>query len=332
MFFVRDTLDDLLRDVFGALLSENELVRASRGSFKESLGCCLRLRNPRARLSRSEGKGKIFSALGELLWYLSGDTRLDFIDYYIPNRFQRESDDQLRVRSGYGARLFSFREVNQIENVIKLLTERPTSRRAVIQLFDATDLTESFASIPCTCTLQFLRRDAHLHLCVAMRSNDAYIGLPHDVFAFTMLQELIARSIHAEIGEYTHFAGSLHMYESDFAAAEQYLDEGWQASIAMPPMPEGDPWPSVAEVQRVEESIRSRGNGDGDVEQMAAGDYWKDLGRLLRAWRATRDKDVQILVDLMSSVSSDDFKMFLQARIDNLMSQGPMNAAARNPQ
>lgn len=39
-----------------------------------------------------------------------------------------------------------------------------------------------------------------------MRSNDAYLGFPHDVFFFTMIQELVARSLGIRVGDYHHFA------------------------------------------------------------------------------------------------------------------------------
>jgi thymidylate synthase len=48
--------------------------------------------------------------------------------------------------------------------------------------------------------MQFIVRREELHLFVCMRSNDAFMGLPHDVFAFTMLQELVARLIGCELG------------------------------------------------------------------------------------------------------------------------------------
>ncbi len=307
----------MLHEVLETLLKEEQLIGASRGRFKELFGCCLRLKNPRARLSRSEGKGKVFSALGELFWYLSGDTRLAFIDYYVPNRFQKESDDQVRVRSGYGERLHSFRGMNQLQNVIRVLKSKPTSRRAVIQLFDATDL-EHDASIPCTCTLQFLARDRRLHLFVSMRSNDAYIGLPHDVFAFTMLQELVARSVDLEVGEYKHCAGSLHLYEGDMESAAGYLKEGWQASISMPAMPGGEPWSSVGELRQIEESFRD--GKEIDIQEASLNEYWKDLARLLRAWRAWNEKDVVTLSRLMTEMHSDVYKMFIQARVDRLPS------------
>jgi len=316
MYISHETLDDLMRDVLERLLEDKTVIKASRGDFREIFGGCLHLKNPRARLSRSEGKGKLFSALGELFWYLSGDTRLDFIDYYVPGRFQEESDDQVRVRSGYGERLSSFRKLNQLQNVINLLNDKKTSRRAVIQLFDASDLVGSFASIPCTCTLQFLARDGRLHMFVAMRSNDAYLGLPHDVFSFTMLQELVARSTDLEIGEYKHCAGSLHLYEKHNDLAIAYLNEGLQSTISMPPMPTGDPWDSVRELQKVEERIRSGENID--VEQVPLVGYWKDLGRLLAAYSASKAKNLEELTALMEAMDSDVYKMFIQPRVDRL--------------
>jgi thymidylate synthase len=59
------------------------------------------LNNPRARLSRTESKGKLFSALGELFWYLSKENNLEFIEYYLP-KYKVESEDGISVRSGYG--------------------------------------------------------------------------------------------------------------------------------------------------------------------------------------------------------------------------------------
>ena len=63
-----------------------------------------------------------------------------------------------------------------------------------------------------------------------MRSNDVFRGLPHDLFCFTMLQELIARSVGVELGSYHHMVGSLHMYEEDAKQLEEFIAEGWQAT------------------------------------------------------------------------------------------------------
>ena len=62
-----------------------------------------------------------------------------------------------------------------------------------LQIFDAKDLLNfQHKDIPCTVSLQFLIRENKLHLFVNMRSNDVFLGLPHDIFCFTMIQEIIA--------------------------------------------------------------------------------------------------------------------------------------------
>jgi thymidylate synthase len=99
------------------------------------------------------------------------------------------------VHGGYGPRLFRHRAGNQVQSAIEALKRGPSTRRAVVQIFDAEDVASRHKEVPCTCTLQFLVRRQRLHMLVSMRSNDAYKGLPHDVFCFTMLQE-ISRSQH----------------------------------------------------------------------------------------------------------------------------------------
>ena len=283
------TLDDLMMEVLKPLLEDRDFVTATRssdlGNFTEILGASLVLSNPRARLSRSESKGKVFSALGEFLWYMSGTNTLSFIDYYIPGVYSKESEDGVTVNSGYGDRLFKRFGVDQIVGVINKLKTRPTSRQAVIQIFSASDLQQKF--VPCTCTLQFILRDERLNLLVNMRSNDAFLGLPHDVFAFTMIQELAARSLNVEIGIYKHFVGSLHLYQKHHDKAKAYLCEGWQNEIAMDPMPIGDQWPALKVVQDVERQIRE----DGTINFVGADihDYWHDVCVMLAIWKRIKE-------------------------------------------
>ena len=164
--------------------------------------------------------------------------------YYLPD-YEEMAEDGL-IYGGYGPRLTQWKDQNQIANIVNLLNEKPESRRAVIQLFDAVDISVHHKDVPCTCTFQFMIRGNALHMVTNMRSSDAYIGLPHDVFCFTMLQEMIARILSTNLGFYCHVTGSLHIYEKHFVATKRFLNEGWQSSITMPEMPRGDPRPSIA--------------------------------------------------------------------------------------
>jgi thymidylate synthase len=119
----------------------------------------------------------------------------------------------------------------------------------------------------------------------SMRSNDAWLGLPHDVFAFTMIQELVARSLGVELGEYRHSVGSLHLYERDEKKAIRYLEEGWQPRRSMPPMPQGDPWASVQTLLSFEEAVRSGRASAADPREFME-PYWADLATLLSIHKA----------------------------------------------
>jgi thymidylate synthase len=150
MYFSNSTVDDLLRRVLEKLLATKRRNNATRGANAELTGVLLQLTNPRSRLSRTEKKGKVFSCLGELLWYLAGTNRLAFIEYYVP-RYAEDSEDKITIHGAYGPRLFNVQraalKINQIQNVLELLKRKPTSRRAVIQLFDAADLSRDYKEI-----------------------------------------------------------------------------------------------------------------------------------------------------------------------------------------
>ncbi|MCP8687285.1 thymidylate synthase [Marinobacterium sedimentorum] len=315
MFIRQKTLDDLLFDVFSKLLKSKNPVKATRGSTFELFGVILELSNPRARLSRTETKGTIFSCLGELLWYISGSNDLSFIKHYI-KRYEDDSEDGKTIYGAYGPRLLKQDgHINQIKNVIEILSLKETSRRAVIQIFDSSDIDSYHKEIPCTCNLQFIVRKGKLNMLTHMRSNDAFFGLPHDIFSFTMLQEIIARSLNIEVGIYKHSVGSLHIYENYVEKAKQFIDEGFQSSKPMPSMPIGDPKKSIEKLLKVEQNIRSKNicyDGSEELEP-----YWTDLALLLSIFNISKqiDNDHSTEIErLKNLISSDTYKIYIEKR------------------
>ena len=289
-YFRGETLDDAMHQCTKEILDRGESINPSKGPALELTGVLLDIENPRARLSRTETRGKPFSCLGELSWYLARSNRLDFIKYYVRDYAKYADGDE--IYGGYGPRLFQWRGLNQFEEVTELLRRRSDSRQAVIQLFEGSDLKGNYKDIPCTCTLQFMIREDKLNLITHMRSNDAHLGLPHDVFCFTMLQEIMARALGIDIGKYKHFVGSLHIYKKDIPIIQGFLDEGLQSTKKyMPSMPACDPWPHIKRFLEVEYSIRT--NGDFNRESLRDMDpYWADLTRLLIILRYRKDRDV----------------------------------------
>lgn len=328
MEIVGDGVDEVLMRLFEAILTEGKANDGHRGDMTETLGVLLRIDNPRARISRSQNRGKFFSALGELLWYLEGSNKLEFIEPYIA-KYAKDAVKG-KLRGAYGPRIREMRgKINQWENVVKLLRKDSTSKRAVIQLFDAGDIVRRYREVPCTTTMQFLLRDDRLNMSVTMRSNDAYWGTPHDVFCFTMLQELLARQLGCELGQYFHYVGSMHVYEKYIEDVKNYVEEGWQRTIEMPPMPQGDPFQVIPTLLAAEQRIRS-GKGAGSEDDFADV-YWADICRLLQVFWASKNDNANAadaIEEITQGMHTEVYKGFLDRRRDWLVRREAANEEA----
>jgi len=334
-----NSLDDLMHVVFSKLLKgqgKHRVKDASKGPNTEVFGALFELKNPRARLSRSQSRSKAFSALGEFLWYVSGSNKIAFIEHYLPG-YSKFSNDGETANGAYGPRLFGMDAVarqlgaSEWDRVIRTLRTREGSRNAVIQVFANSDATPENEDKPCTCTLQFAIRNNRLVLHVHMRSNDVIKGLPHDVFSFTTLQEIAARELDKELGSYYHSVASLHLYDDKEddkprSQAERYLAEGLHEHVPMPAMPKGNPWDSLNRVIEAEAQIRGAKDDGGSIEGLNP--YWMDFVWLLRIHREFKSLDTRSapiaeryavlrpIAEMMKELSSDVYKLYVQDRLN----------------
>lgn len=192
------------------LLENGELVSPRHMPTTEIRGVTLKILNPRTRILNKNVRNVSLSfAIGEWLWCMSGSNDLNVIQYYAPS-YNKYSDDGAKLNGAYGPRIKS-----NIKKIINLLEEDKNTRRAVIPIYDKKDVGLDSNDIPCTLELQFMIRDNKLDMFTNMRSNDLYLGLPYDVFNFTMWQEYIASLLNINIGTYTHHVNSMHFYEKD---------------------------------------------------------------------------------------------------------------------
>lgn len=152
--------------------------------------------------------------LAELIWYFSGDNSVEFIGKFA-NMWKHISDDGLTNNSAYGYILKEKYGFDQIEKIIELLKKDPNSRRAVLNINSANKNVIETKDEPCTISIQFLLRNGKLHCTTVMRSNDLYFGLPYDAIFFTELQKYVAHALGVQVGSWTHFAGSMHIYTKD---------------------------------------------------------------------------------------------------------------------
>ena len=302
-----------MRVVLQQIFDHGKHIVSTKGGNTEITGVLLELSNPRARLSRTESRGKPFSCLGEFCWYLSETDTLDFIRYYLPA--YGEYAENGKLYGAYGPRLFSWNGLRQFSNIINLLRKKPNSRQAVIQLFSGIDIDNEHKDVPCTSTLQFLVRDDALDLLVSMRSNDFYWGLPHDVFCFTMLHEVLARTLFLRVGTYKHIVGSLHLYDDRLDDAKQFLHEGWQQTdLPMPSMPMEDPWPAIEFLKEEEMKIRTTGI-ESCRKLSKVHPYWADLVRLLQVFRCLKDGSINRIGEIKSEVEHECYVRYIERRL-----------------
>jgi thymidylate synthase len=318
------TIDDaLLRSYEFILASGTDIASSSRGANREVLGVQIEISNPLARISRSEARSTstIYSAFGEFLWYLAQTDDFEFIKYYAPRYSDYVKVENGRVPAAYGPRLFAWDGIDQVSQVIQVLQRRPWSKQAVIQLFDRKDLAAGLPDIPCTCSVQFLCRDGRLDAITMMRSNDAVRGLPHDIFAFTMLQELIARTLSVELGIYRHWVSSLHIYESSAYIARDLIREGWQQTVgsAMELMPTGDPWPFVRQLLAAEQAFRV--DRRKEPWTTTGSPYWDSLVWLLEMLRHFKDHDAESARASWERRPTKAFDIFVETRLRKVTEQ-----------
>jgi len=223
--FESDSANQLWRDIHSALTSDDLCdVRPSRaGATREILHAALTLRNPRDRwVTARQPALNIAFALAELIWILAGRNDSQFLTYF--NRsLSRFAGGGPKLYGAYGERLRHRFGVDQLEHAFLALQANPHSRQVVLQIWDAcTDLPDAQGrprdpDIPCNIQSILKIKDQRLEWVQIMRSNDVYLGVPHNLIQFTFLQEVVAGWLGIEPGHYHHISDSLHLYERDAA-------------------------------------------------------------------------------------------------------------------
>jgi thymidylate synthase len=134
--------------------------------------------------------------------------------------------DRYRELNGAFWGAYGLRIERQVSDMISKLRADSWTRQAVATLWDKRwDNLPEKRDYPCTVALGFTQNPSftqnRLDMHVTMRSNDAWLGLPYDMFQFTQLQHTVCRALDVQVGTYTHTAWSMHLYEADLEASER---------------------------------------------------------------------------------------------------------------
>lgn len=169
--------------------------------------------------------------LEEARWILSGSNLLAPLTKYV-KRMAQFSDDGETLAGAYGPRV-----VSQLDYVVEKLREDRDTRQAVMTLW--TPNPQPSKDIPCTVAIDFKIREDCLHVQVFMRSSDVWLGLPYDIFSFSMIGCAVCErlGLQLDLGRLYVTAASSHLYERDWEHAAACLQE--TVPLEGPPVPRG---------------------------------------------------------------------------------------------
>jgi thymidylate synthase len=171
-------------------------------------------------------------AIAEACWIIAGTDAPWIFDYNA--RLRDYADDDV-LKGAYGPRIRRWQaRVDQLQRVCDLLRRDPASRQAVIQLFDPLQDWRGARDVPCTLSYRFFIRDGRLHQHTSMRSQDAWLGMPYDLFSGAVLHTLVAAEVGVELGRCVHSVDSLHLYDPDMNRAAAVVDMARPAGDAPP--------------------------------------------------------------------------------------------------
>ena len=192
------------------------------GSTKEILHAAMSISDPRQRwvVSR-EPPLNIAFALAEVVWVMAGRRDLAFLEYW--NReYRKFVGPGPELHGAYGYRLRHHFGIDQLDCAYLALKHKADTRQVVLQIWDsgidmpASDGTPSNPDIPCNVLAMPKLRDGKLEWLQIIRSNDMFLGVPHNFVQFTIIQEVLAGWLEVECGCYNQISDSLHVYDRDW--------------------------------------------------------------------------------------------------------------------
>lgn len=214
-----------------------EYITSPRGQkVHEIIDFTIKLTNPYSSLFKNDRRSSKKDYLaGEFEWYFSGRNDLKFIQRYA-SFWKDVANDNGTINSAYGYLIFTqLNDYNlcQYEFAINTLINDKDSRQAIMHFNNQSHQYYNNKDLVCTMYSIFNIRDNKLNMTVHMRSNDVILGLPNDIAFFTLLQiqayhHLKQYHPFLEIGTYTHFVNSLHLYERNFQLVREMLSQDFK--------------------------------------------------------------------------------------------------------
>ncbi len=156
------------------------------------------------------------SIIHELLWFLSGDTNVKYLQengVRIWNEWADENGDLGHIY-GYQWRSWPDYEggfIDQISDAVETIRKNPDSRRIIVNAWNVADL-KKMNLPPCHMFFQFYVANGRLSLQMYQRSADTFLGVPFNIASYALLLQMMAQVTGLEAGDFIHTLGDAHIY------------------------------------------------------------------------------------------------------------------------
>lgn len=167
------------------------------------------------------------SIIYELLWFLKGDTNINYLKEHGVRIWDEWADKDGNLGPVYGHQWRSWPDYNggtidQIQNVINLIKHHPDSRRMMVTAWNPAEI-EQMALPPCHCLFQFYVANGRLSLQLYQRSADTFLGVPFNIASYALLLQMMAQVTGLQVGEFIHTTGDTHLYLNHLEQAKLQL-------------------------------------------------------------------------------------------------------------
>lgn len=167
------------------------------------------------------------SIIHELLWFLKGDTNIQYLKDNGVRIWDEWADANGDLGPVYGKQWRSWEAPNgvvidQISELIQQIKKTPDSRRLIVSAWNVGELSK-MALMPCHNMFQFYVADGKLSCQLYQRSADVFLGVPFNIASYALLTMMIAQVCDLQYGDFVHSFGDVHLYNNHMEQANLQL-------------------------------------------------------------------------------------------------------------
>lgn len=158
------------------------------------------------------------SIIHELLWFLTGDTNVRYLQENGVRIWNEWADENGDLGHIYGYQWRSWpapdgKHVDQITNVVREIKDNPQSRRLIVNAWNVGEL-DKMNLPPCHILFQFYVNNGKLSCQLYQRSADIFLGVPFNIASYALLTMMMAQVTGLKPGEFIHTLGDAHIYNN----------------------------------------------------------------------------------------------------------------------